>query len=211
MTQKPRRKKPWNKGKKVGKKPALTPEEVQAIKVVLAKNFPLRDQLMFAVGIDSCLRGCDLVRLELNDVALAGSPRDTVKITPTKTADSSGTEVEFELQPDTKALLVSHIEAQGLGVADPLFSALRPQRVRKGLSETAYQALVRKWVASIGLDPRLYGTHSIRRSRAAYVYQQTHNIRACQLMLGHTSINTTQEYLGTEVAETLEIGRRYRL
>ena len=208
---KPRKRKPWNKGKKVGKKPALTPEEVQAIKVVLAQTFPLRDQLMFATGLESCLRGCDLVRLEVNDVCLAGEPRNVVRITPTKTAETTGVEIAFELQPETKKLLTAYIEAEGLGVADPLFSALRRRTPRKGISEIAYAALVKKWTASIGLNPMIYGTHSIRRSRPAYVYKQTHNLRACQLMLGHASITVTQEYLGVEEAETLEIGRRYRL
>ncbi len=96
-------------------------------------------------------------------------------------------------------------------MADVLFSALRSHSPRKALSETAYAHLVKKWVASMGLNPTIYGTHSLRRSRAAYVYQQTHNLRACQLILGHASITMTQTYLGVEEAETLEIARRYQM
>lgn len=209
--QKPRKFKPWNKGRKVGKKPALKPEEVQAIKVVLAQSFPLRDQLMFAVGIDGCLRGCDLVRLDVNDVCLAGTPRDVVRVVPTKTADTTGIEIAFELQPETKKLLTAHIEAEGLGVVDPLFSSLKRKRPLKGLSETAYGALVKKWVASISLNPTIYGTHSVRRSRPAFVYRQTLNLRACQLMLGHASITVTQEYLGVEEEETLALARQFQM
>lgn len=208
---KTRKSKPWNKGKMVGKKPALTPEEVQAIRVVLGKQFPIRDQLMFAIAIDSCLRGCDLVRLMVSDVCLAGAPRDVVRVQPTKTAESSGAIIAFELQPDTRRLLEAHVEAERLGAADQLFVRLQRTHARKGLSERAYANAVKRWVGAIGLNPVLYGTHSIRRSRPAYIYQQTANLRVCQLMLGHTSITVTQEYLGIEEAETLETSRRYRM
>ena len=208
---KPRQKKPWNKGKMVGKKPALTIEEVQAIKVVLAQKFPLRDQLMFAAAIDSCLRGCDLVRLMVSDVCLAGAPRDVVRVKPTKTADSSGVIVTFELQPDTRRLLEAHVAAAELGAVDQLFQPLRRTGARQGISERAYALIVKKWIEAIGLNPDLYGTHSIRRSRPAYTYRQTANLRVCQLMLGHSSISTTQEYLGIEEAETLEVSRLYRM
>ena len=57
--------KAWNKGKIIGPKPALSSRQVAAIKLVMAEQSTLRDRLMFHLAIDSCLRGCDLVRLSL--------------------------------------------------------------------------------------------------------------------------------------------------
>lgn len=206
---KPRTKKPWNKGKIIGPKPALTPSQVQAIKIVLAEIAPLRDQLLFALAIDSCLRGCDLVRLTVSDLYLAGQPRDVVRIQPSKTAESTGGTIIFEMQATTTALLLEHIEAEGLGVAAPLFGRLQGTGPRSPISERAYLNLVKKWVSEIGLNPEIYGTHSIRRSRPAYIWSQTRDIRACQVLLGHKLITTTQRYLGVEEAEALEISRLY--
>lgn len=208
---KPRKQKPWNKGNSVGQKPALTPDEVQAIRVLVARSFPLPDQLIFAVGIESSLRASDLVRLTVSDVCLADAPRSVVHIIPMKTAESSSTKVAFELAPETQKLLLAHIGANGLGVADSLFTQLRGVALGHAISEREYAALLKKWVTAIGLNPQLYGTHSIRRSRPAHVYRQTANLRICQLMLGHTNITTTQSYLGVEEAETLEAARLYRL
>lgn len=206
---KTRKPKAWNKGKLVGPKPALTPEQVQAIKVVLAESAPLRDQLMFALAIDSCLRGCDLIRLQVSDLCLAGQPRDVARILPTKTAETTGDAIAFEMQKATTALLLAHIEAAGLGVADQLFRRIQKTLPHRAISERAYLNLVKKWVAAIGLNPEAYGTHSIRRSRPAYIYQQTRDIRACQKMLGHKLITTTQRYLGVEEAEAMELSRLY--
>lgn len=212
MAKKSKPKSAWNRGKIVGPKPALSSRQVAAIRVVLAERAPLRDQAMFSVAIDSCLRGADLVRLRVSDVMLSGELRDQVRVQPSKTKDRRQTSIVFEPTRDTQKLLQRHIEAGDLLSTDFLFSSLRPQAGRlKPISERGYLNLVKKWVGYAGLNPEIYGTHSIRRSRPAYLYRKTGNLRACQIMLGHTSIASTQKYLGVEEEETLALAREFAL
>lgn len=202
----------WNKGKIVGPKPALSSRQVAAIRVVLAERAPLRDQAMFSLAIDSCLRGADLVRLRVSDVMLSGELRDQVRVQPSKTKARSQTPIVFEPTRDTQKLVLRHIEAGDLVSTDFLFSGLRAQAGPvKPISERGYLNLVKKWVGYAGLNPAIYGTHSIRRSRPAFLYRKTGNLRACQIMLGHTTIASTQKYLGVEEEETLALAREFAL
>ena len=212
MTKKPKQKSAWNKGKTVGRKPALVSTQVTAIKTVMAERSLLRDRAMFAVAIDSCLRGCDLVRLRVNDVMLSGGMRDQVRVQPMKTKQHANSAIVFEPSRDTQKLLQRHIEAGDLLSTDYLFTSIRPPTgPRKPLSERAYLKLVKKWVAFAGLNPEVYGTHSIRRARPALIYRKTGNIRACQIMLGHKTIASTQLYLGVEEEETLDLARQFEM
>lgn len=212
MAKKPKQKPAWNKGKIVGRKPALTSRQVAAIKVVMAERSSLRDRAMFAIAIDSCLRGCDLVRLRVSDVMLSGEMRDKVRVQPTKTKQHSGSTIVFEPSRDTQKLLAQHIEHEDLLATDFLLTSTRPHRgLVKPLSERAYLNLVKKWVSYAGLNPEVYGTHSIRRARPALIYRKTGNIRACQIMLGHKTIASTQLYLGVEEDETLDLARQFEM
>ena len=212
MTRKPKQKSSWNKGKIVGRKPALTSRQVSAIKVVMAEKSSLRDRAMFAIAIDSCLRGCDLVRLRVSDVMLSGEMRDKVRVQPMKTKRQAGSAVVFEPSHDTQKLLVKFIEAEDLLSTDFLFTSTRPRSGPvESLSERAYLNLVKKWVTFAGLNPETYGTHSIRRARPALIYRKTGNIRACQIMLGHKTIASTQLYLGVEEEETLDLARQFEM
>jgi integrase len=67
----------------------------------------------------------------------------------------------------------------------------------RGFSTRQYARLLAIWTASIGLDPRIFGTHSLRRTKAALIYRRTGNLRAVQLLLGHTKIESTVRYLGS--------------
>ena len=71
-----------------------------------------------------------------------------------------------------------------------------------------YARLVSKWIANIGLDPRIYGTHSLRRTKATLIYRRTGNLRAVQLLLGHSKIESTVRYLGIEVDDALAIAEQ---
>ena len=68
--------------------------------------------------------------------------------------------------------------------------------------------MVNAWVSEIGLDPAVYGTHSIRRTKPTLIYQRTKNLRAVQLLLGHTKMESTVRYLGVEVEDALEISEQ---
>jgi integrase len=74
-----------------------------------------------------------------------------------------------------------------------------------------YARLLSEWIAGIGLDPRLFGTHSLRRTKATLIYRQTGNLRAVQLLLGHTKIESTVRYLGIEVDDALSIAEQVDL
>jgi integrase len=68
--------------------------------------------------------------------------------------------------------------------------------------------IVSEWIGSVGLDPRLFGTHSLRRTKATQIYRRTGNLRAVQLLLGHTKIESTVRYLGIEVDDALAIAEQ---
>ena len=74
-----------------------------------------------------------------------------------------------------------------------------------------YARRVSEWIASIGLDPHLFGTHSLRRTKATLIYRRTGNLRAVQLLLGHTKIESTVRYLGIEVDDALAIAEQVDL
>ena len=90
---------------------------------------------------------------------------------------------------------------------------LFPSRVRTQphLSTRQYARIVHSWVASAGLDSSAYGTHSMRRTKAAQIYKKTGNLRAVQLLLGHTKLESTVRYLGIEVDDALAISEQVEL
>ena len=155
--------------------------------------------------MDSKLRGCDLVALRVADVVVAGSVRRRAIIPQRKT----GRPVQFGLTEQTRRSAMEWIEAKGLKQDDWLF----PSRSKRGahLSTRQYARLVDKWVALIGLDPSAYGTHSMRRAKVSLLYKKTGNLRACQLLLGHTKLESTVRYLGVEVDDALELSEALEL
>jgi integrase len=78
----------------------------------------------------------------------------------------------------------------------------------RGLTTRQYARLVQEWVAGIGLDPAKFGTHSLRRTKAVLIYRRAGNLRAVQLLLGHTKIESTVRYLGIEVDDAIEIAEK---
>ena len=81
-------------------------------------------------------------------------------------------------------------------------------RSSQHLSTRQYARIIKSWVAMIGLDPVIYGTHSLRRTKATLIYKRTKNLRAVQLLLGHTRIESTVRYLGVEVDDALEMAEQ---
>ncbi len=76
------------------------------------------------------------------------------------------------------------------------------------LSRRKYARIVNRWVTEIGLDPALYGTHSLRRTKASLIYRKTKNLRAVQLLLGHTNLESTVRYLGIDEDDALELAEQ---
>ena len=197
--------KPWNKGMLIGQKRPLLPKHVWSIRVRLELSGSNRDLALFNVALDSKLRACDLVRLRVDDVVAGSIVRDRATIVQKKT----GRPVQFEITEQTQSSIEKLLpQLRALGTAQ-----LFPSRSRPGihLSTRQYARIVHGWVGAIGLDPSPYGTHSMRRTKAAQSYKKTGNLRAVQLLLGHTKLESTVRYLGIEVDDALKITEQIEL
>ena len=196
------RRQPWNKGKFTGPKPPLQPRHVWAIRTRLQLADRVRDLALFNLAIDSKLRGCDVVSLKVEDVAPHGYAIDRATVRQRKT----GRPVKFEITEQTRQTVDDHLKATGKAPGDFLFTGRRgPDRC---LTTRQYARLLSEWIAGIGLDSSLFGTHSIRRTKATLIYRRTGNLRAVQLLLGHTKVESTVRYLGVEVDDALTIAEQ---
>ena len=184
---------PWNAGRIIGSKAPFKPKHVWAIRQQLKTGHRTRDLALFNCAIDAKLRGCDLVKLRVSDVAPGGVLRDRSTVIQQKT----GRPVPFEITQPTRDALTAWLERRGKRSDDWLF----PSRSRPGghISTRQYARLVAVWARMIDLEPAAYGTHSLRRTKVALVYKKTGNLRACQLLLGHRKLESTVRYLGIEV------------
>jgi integrase len=192
-------------GKLTGQKPALKMRECWSIRARLELRKRVRDLALFNLAIDSKLLGCDLVRLKVDDVAAGGAVKTRGIVVQKKT----GRPVQFEITEQTRVAVAALIGRHDLRAGDFLF----PSRLAASphLSTRQYARIVQGWVASIGLNPATYGTHSLRRTKAALIYRKTGNLRAVQLLLGHTKLESTVRYLGVEVDDALAISEGLEL
>ncbi len=196
------RKTPWNKGKLVGQKPPLKFKEIWGIRIRLQVDEKHRDLALFNLAIDSKLRACDLVKLKVSDVSQGNRVATRAMVMQQKT----GQPVQFEITEQTGRAISDWIRLASLSPPDYLFQS----RLHRSphLSTRQYARIVESWVASIGLDPAAYGTHSLRRTKASIIYRRTKNLRAIQLLLGHTKLESTIRYLGIEVDDALEMAEQ---
>ncbi|MFO1393901.1 MAG: tyrosine-type recombinase/integrase [Steroidobacteraceae bacterium] len=193
---------PWNKAKLIGQKLPLKPNEIWAVRFRLQLEHRTRDLALFNLGIDSKLRGCDLVKLRVRDVVQGGRVGSRAIVMQQKTRRP----VKFEVTEQTRDTVGAWVKEAGLRSDDFLF----PSRIAASphLTTRQYGRILKSWVAAVGLDPHGYGTHSMRRTKATLIYRRTRNLRAVQLLLGHTKIESTVRYLGVEVDDALEIAEQ---
>lgn len=193
---------PWNKGKLIGQKPPLKLREIWAIRIQLQLEHKIKEVALFNLAIDSKLRSCDLVKLKVRDISNGKTivPRAMVLQQKTKKP------VQFEITQQTRDSLSKWIALEKLSSSDYLFSS----RIHKSdhISTRQYTRIVHKWVDMIGLDTTLYGTHTMRRTKVTLIYHRTKNLRAIQLLLGHTKLESTVRYLGIEVDDALEMAEQ---
>lgn len=184
---------PWNAGKTVGTKRPLTQKQIWAIRFFLDREGRLRDRALFDLAIDSKLRGCDLVKIKIGDLVAGDEIRTRAIVIQQKTSRP----VQFELTSDVRASLFAWLERRGGALDEHAF----PSRIdrAKHMSTRQYARLVDEWVTAIGLRRAEYGTHSLRRTKASMIYKATGNLRAVQILLGHTKIENTVRYLGVDV------------
>ena len=193
------RRPPWNKGKIIGPKPPLRQGHVWSIRTRLQLEKRIRDLALFNLAIDSKLRGCDVVAVRVDDVAPSGYSSDRATVRQKKT----GRPVRFEMTEQTRQAIDGYLRVTRRRPGQFLFAGRRGPD--SGLTTRQYSRLVGEWVASIGLDPLKFGTHSLRRTKATLIYRRTGNLRAVQLLLGHTKIENTVRYLGVDVEDALTL------
>src|SRR5438477_11903708 len=137
----------------------------------------------------------------VEEVAPRGCTLDRATVRQRKT----GHPVKFELTQKTRQALDDYLQASGRKPGEQLFCGRSSGRC---LTTRQYARLLSGLIGSIGLDPSLYGTHSLRRTKATLIYKRTGNLRAVQLLLGHTKIESTVRYLGIEVDDALAIAEQ---
>lgn len=176
-------------------------EEIWRIRTRLEIKNNLMQLALLNLAIDSKLRSCDLLSLRVRDVATSEHIFERVQLTQRKT----GIDVQFEITPRTQHSLNWWIHSSSLSTNDYIFQSER--RKNQSISYSYYRTIIRSWAEQLGLDADLYGTHSMRRTKATLVYARTKNIRAVQLLLGHTKIDNTIRYLGIEIEDAFKISR----
>ena len=182
-----------------GAKLPLKPMHIWGIRARLQVECRWRDLALLDVAIDSKLRGCDLVALRMCDILVGAAVRRRGIIVQQKT----GRPVQFEITDQARQSVARWLGQRRAGPPDWLFPS-RMNRERH-LSARQYARLVKHWVKLIELEPSAYATHSLRRTKVSLLYRKTGNLRACQLLLGHTKLESTVRYLGVELDDALEM------
>ena len=191
------KKRPWNKGKLLGQKHPLSLKQIWTIRHSLKIEERSRDLALFNLAIDSKLRACDVLSLRMSDVSNDGQVNRRAAILQQKTQSP----VQFEITNRTRRSIENWIDTARLSRTGFLFPSRQP--TSRHLSLRQYSRIVGKWVSRAGLDPTMYGTHSMRRTKATLIYRQTKNIRAVQLLLGHSKLESTVRYTSKLAAQVV--------
>ncbi|QPS87250.1 integrase [Serratia plymuthica] len=171
---------PWNKDRIIGQKRPLQISHIWGIRIRLELEGKTRDLALFNMALDSKLRGCDLVKLKVSDVAYGSSVSSRATVLRQKTSNS----IQFELTKWTRDSVAALIKLANLHSKSRIFHG---------------------WVAKLGLDDSLYSTYSMRRTKSYLIYKKIKNLRVVQLPLGNKKLESTVRYLGIEVDDALEI------
>ena len=189
----------WNKGKLIGAKPPLWPKHVWSIRTKLHIEGRILELALFnLLSIASC--GDAMSLRSRSKTLLPMGMRSPVRRCVRK---KTGRPVRFELTDHTREAVDAYLKLAGKKRHEFLFTSHR--RPGEGMTTRQYARFVSDWIAGIGLDPHVFGTHSLRRTKATLIYRRTGNLRAVQLLLGHTKIESTVRYLGIEVDDALAI------
>lgn len=193
---------PWNAGRHVGQKKPFTLEQISELATILSSEGSDRDLCLFALAIDSSLRGSDLVRLTIGDVLNSnGQPRIELRWRQRKTDEP----ITVALSSFTREAIKRWLARPGLKASDWLF----PGRQGQPLTTNHLRRLVKAWAELLSLDPTDYSSHSLRRSKPAHMYGQGVRPEMLRLLLGHKSLKSTQEYLGIDRQQALALAREF--
>jgi len=190
---------PWNKDRIIGQKKPLQISHIWGIRIRLELEGKTRDLALFNLGLDSKLRGCDLVKLKVSDVSCGRSLLTRTHVVQQKT----GCPVQFEITQGTRESLSAWIRQANLSESDYLFKSRVTDAAH--ISTRQYNRIFHGWIEKLGLDRSLYSTHSMRRTKPYLIYKKTKNLRVIQLLLGQKKLESTVRYLGIEVDDALDI------
>jgi integrase len=191
---------PWNKGLLIGQKRPLEPKHVCSIRVRLEIARLWRDLVIFNLAVDSKLRASDLVKHRLDDICSGAKVQHRATIVQKKTARL----VQFEITEQSRSSVETWLPMLRTTGSGYLF----PSRLHESphISTRQYARLAHHWVESASS-----GTHSMRRTKVTQIYRKTGTLRAVQLLLGHTKLESTVRYLGIEVDDALHIAEQIEL
>lgn len=196
-----------NKGKVVGAKRPFTEAQIQGLRLALTTKGMVRDLALFETAISTMLRSGDLVRLKVSDVRDGfGQIRQSFTVRMEKTSKP----VTVTLSETTREAIKALIACNGIDDHHYLFTA-HARTKGEHIATITYRKLVKDWCRLIHLDPSQYSTHSLRRTRPSIMYRRTGNLRAIQLLLGHSDIGMTQRYLGIEEEDALDLARQHEV
>ncbi len=196
---------PWNKDRVVGQKHPFSQDQIHLITDELEFSKSFRDLCLFCLGIDTMLRGSDLVRLKVSDVMDAKKhPKTEMAWKQTKTDNP----VMAAITPYTQSAICCHVTSNHLQMDDYLFTAKRSDGARP-ISTSTLRILVKDWAQSIGLHPEHYSGHSLRRTKPAMMYSQGVRSEPIRRLLGHQNLKSTQNYLGIDQREALDLARKH--
>ena len=188
-----------------GEMKPLSVREVRTIESILATKERWRDLALFRLGIDSLLRASDLVRIYVDEITdHNGKIVTRAELMMKKTKRK----VKFAISTDTAEAVRRWIDTRPAFSGEWLFPG---REAGDHLSEVQYRKLAKGWFAACGLDVRRYSTHSLRRTKAAEVYRQTHNIEAVSRLLGHTTVTQTSRYLGIQDEDALDLAEKVKI
>lgn len=199
---------PWNKGRAVGPKRPLSPEQVRLIRTSLEAGEEWRDLALFSMAIDTMLRAVDLLKLRVDDVIDdIGRVVDELPVRQQKTATAH----LVALTEKTRASIEKWLTASRKQPGDFLFTGLG-RVANRALSRRHYSELVKRWAKIARVkDISRFATHSLRRTKAAYIYEMTRNHEVVRQLLGHKSLSATSAYLDIDKAKAIAVARKFDL
>jgi site-specific recombinase XerD len=179
----------WNKGLAIGQKRPFTLDQVQLIRMSLKAGEDKRALALFETALSTMLRAVDLLALKVGDVRDNGGIADEFTLRQDKTDDV----VTFFLSEAAQEALAAYLaDLDDVSLERPLWLG----RGNRGISRLRYSQLVKEWAKLAKADPRFYGTHSMRRTQAVFIYKNTANQEAVRQLLGHRKLAHTTRYLG---------------
>jgi integrase len=201
-------KEPWNKNKSVGQKKAFTPRQIEVLRQHLTKEGKTMELALLNFGLDTMLRYGDTSKIKVEDVLdYNGKIKDVVNLKQQKTKSSH----LVKLYDTSKDSIKSWINESKKYEDDYLFTATFKgvgQRKEK-ISRTTYSGIIKNWAIYLGLDPKDYASHTLRRTRAVFLYKNDVDIETIRILLGQKSIESTKNYLGIELEDAHEVSKKF--